>query len=97
MKTAFMTLLGLLLAVAPACCEEGKAAPAKSPEPATVERCSSTPLPPFAIYGAANQLLEAAQFAQWVLEDIVCKYPKEEEAKRALAKLNLAIEKAEGK
>lgn len=51
---------------------------------------------PIGLYGAANQLLEAAQYAQWVLEDIVCKYPGEEEAKKALIKLNNAISRAEG-
>jgi hypothetical protein len=42
-------------------------------------------------------LLEAAHYAQWVLEDIACKYPENEEAKKALIKLNLAIGKAEGR
>lgn len=59
------------------------------------EKCLQRKIP-IGLYGAANQLLEAAQYAQWVLEDIVCKYPGEEEAKKALNKLNNAISQAEG-
>ena len=60
------------------------------------EKCEQK-LPPIGLYSAANNLLDAAYYAQWVLEDIVCKYPDNEEAKRALAKLTRAIEKAEGR
>ncbi len=67
--------------------------PAKPVAPS--ERCPQRQIP-IGLYGAADQLLEAAYYAQWVLEDLVCKYPSEEEAKKALARLNLAIGKAEG-
>ena len=74
------------------------APPASQPEktvPAP-EKCDRR-LPPIALYGAANDLLEAAYYAQWVLEDLACKYPENEEVKRALAKLSVAIGKAEGR
>lgn len=67
-----------------------------APSPPVPEKCERS-LPPLALYGAANDLLEAAHYAQWVLEDIACKYPENEEAKKALIKLNLAIGKAEGR
>lgn len=71
--------------------------PEKSPtgDLTPTEKCPQRQIP-IGLYGAANQLLEAAQYAQWVLEDIVCKYPNEEEAKKALIKLNGAISQAEG-
>ena len=74
-------------------------APAAAPPEKTLppaEKCDRR-LPPIALYGAANDLLEAAYYAQWVLEDIACKYPENEEVKRAIAKLNVAIGKAEGR
>ena len=64
--------------------------------PPASEKCDRR-LPPIGLYGAANDLLEAAYYAQWVLEDISCKYPEDEEVKKALFKLKLAISKAEGR
>lgn len=70
--------------------------PPEQAAPPHQEKCSQN-LPPLGLYGAANDLLEAALYAQWVLEDVVCKDPSNEEARKALTKLNLAITKAEGK
>ncbi len=70
--------------------------PQDQTKPPTTEKCGQN-LPPLGLYSAANELLEAALYAQWVLEDIVCKDPNNEEARKALTKLNLAITKAEGK
>ena len=86
-----------LLAAIPGTGGATDAAPLKeqSPPPVAAEKCQERKIP-LGLFSSVNQLLEAAQFAQWVLEDIVCKYPNEEEAKRALAKLNRAISQAEG-
>ncbi len=86
----------LAVGTAPALSAEEETKQQPAPPPAPSERCPQRQIP-LGLYGAADQLLEAAYYAQWVLEDLVCKYPAEEEARKALAKLNLVIGKAEGR
>lgn len=90
--------LALLLSVAagPPAGAAGPPTTGGTPPPAAIPGTCEQKLPPVGLGGAANDLLEAARYAQWVLEDIVCKHPDNEEAKKALIKLNIAITKAEG-
>ncbi|HEY6837462.1 MAG TPA: hypothetical protein VI389_01835 [Geobacteraceae bacterium] len=91
---AAIASLGLVIFTASVA--RGADLPQEQTTPPVKEKCGQS-LPPLGLYSAANDLLEAALYAQWVLEDIVCKDPKNEEARKALTKLDLAITKAEGK
>ncbi len=96
MRLGQLIVIGTLLAaVGAAAADPPPGSKSEKTAPPT-EKCDRR-LPPIALYGAVNDLLDAAYYAQWVLEDIACKYPENEEVKKALIKLNLAIGKAEGR